>query len=136
MARNQGPRNQGQEGHVVTVAKQEGQNALVAVPMVGFPDGFQLAPGARVVLVSTPSGAAVRPLVRAIAATVPQDALDNRDEPIDGGGRRVLQDATEVGDQPSAKGSSNEDVLWVVESSDAGGPEQVIAIRSASPERD
>ena len=133
MARNQG---QGQEGHVVTVEKQEGQSALVAVPMVGFPDGFQLAPGSRVVLVSTPSGAAVRPLVRAIRATVPRDAQDHLDEPIAGGGRRVLQEATEVGDQPSVKGSSNEDVLWVVESSDADGPEQVIAVRNVTSERD
>jgi hypothetical protein len=54
-----------EKGHVVTVVGQEGQNVLVAVQMVGFPKGFQLSPGARVMLVSTPSGIGVGPIVRA-----------------------------------------------------------------------
>ena len=133
MAGDQGSRNaksriEGQEGHVVTVTKQDGQSVLVAVPMVGFPDGFQLAPGARVVLVSTPSGAAVRPLVRAVPGAVAPEA--DADD-----GARVLQEATEVGEQPSVKGSPGEDVVWVVDSGDTQGPEQVIAVRRGSPER-
>ena len=78
-------RKDGQEGHVVTVSSQEGQSVLVTVPMVGFPEGFQLPPGARVVLVSTPSGPAVRPLVRAVPGSVPPDALEQRGTPIPGG---------------------------------------------------
>ena len=127
-------RKDGQEGHVVTVSSQEGQSVLVTVPMVGFPEGFQLPPGARVVLVSTPSGPAVRPLVRAVPGSVPPGALEQRGTPIPGGGRRVLQDATEVGKQP-AQGSPGEDVMWVVESSDPEGPEPVIAVRRANSER-
>ena len=127
-------RKDGQEGHVVTVSSQEGQSVLVTVPMVGFPEGFQLPPGARVVLVSTPSGPAVRPLVRAVPGSVPPDALEQRGTPIPGGGRRVLQEATEVGKQP-AQGSPGEDVMWVVESSDPEGPEPVIAVRRANSER-
>jgi hypothetical protein len=121
-------RDEGQEGHVVTVTEQKGQSVLVAVPMVGFPDGFQLAPGARVVLVSTPSGPAARPLVRAVPGAAPPES--DADD-----GSRVTQDATEVGEQPSVEGSPSEDVVWVVDSVGAEGPEQVIAVRRAGPER-
>ena len=125
-------RHDGQEGHVVTVASQEGQSVLVAVPMVGFPEGFELPAGARVVLVSTPTGPAARPLVRAIPGSVPPDALERRGEPIPGAGRRVLQQATEVGEQPSVEVSPGEDVVWVVETSDPNGPESVVAVRRAN----
>jgi hypothetical protein len=125
----------GEVGHVVTVARQEGQAALVAVPMVGFPEGFQLAPGARVVLVSTPSGPAVRPLVRSLSVDVPREALEERGELTVGDRRMMLQDATVVAEQPSVEGSPSEDIVWVVDSSDKEGPEQVIAVRLGSRER-
>jgi hypothetical protein len=123
-------RSQGEEGRVVSVTGQEGQNALVAVPMVGFPEGFQLPPGARVVLVYTPSGPAVRPLARAIPARVPPEALDQRGEvPIGPGRRGVMQDATVVGEQPSTERARDEDVVWVVDSADPEAPDHVIAVR-------
>lgn len=126
---------QGEVGHVVTVARQEGQAALVAVPMAGFPEGFQLAPGARVVLVSTPSGPAVRPLVRSMTADVPRDAVEARGELTVGDRRLTLQDATVVDEQQSVEASPGEDTVWVVHSSDKEGPEQVIAVRLGSRER-
>jgi hypothetical protein len=126
---------QGEVGHVVSVVRQEGQTSLVAVPMVGFPEGFQLAPGARVVLVSTPSGPAVRPLVRAMRAEVPRDVLETRGELTVGDRRMTLQDATVIGEQPRAEESSDEDLVWVVDSTDKEGPEQVIAVRLGSRER-
>jgi hypothetical protein len=108
-------REQGEEGHVVGVAGQEGTNALVALPMVGFPEGFQLPRGARVVLVTTPSGPAVRPLARGRPGPVPPEAVE--------------QDATVVGEQPRTAAPGPEEVVWVVESSDPETPDQVIAVR-------
>jgi hypothetical protein len=123
-------RSQGEEGHVVSVTGQEGQNALVAVPMAGFPEGFQLPPGARVVLVRGPSGPAVRPLARAISGRVPPEAVEQRGEVPTGLGRRArMQDATVVGEQPSTERAGDEDVVWVVESTDPDAPDQVIAVR-------
>ncbi len=129
-------RDQGQQGRVVTVIGQEGLRVHVTVPMVGFPEGFQLKPGARVVLVSTPSGPVARPLVRAVRAEVPADALEKRAEFTLQDSRKVVQDATVVAEQPSIGAEPpREDVAWVVESVDAEGPDQVIAVRRASPGR-
>lgn len=127
-------RDQGEQGHVVTVVGQEGQSVLVAIPMAGFPEGFQLAPGARVVLVRTRSGLAARPLSRAVRVRVPPEVLERRAGAnlVDG---KELQEATVVGEQPPVEGAPDEDLVWVVDSGDAEGPQQVIAIRRANPER-
>jgi hypothetical protein len=121
-------------GHVVTVVGQEDQNVLVAVPMIGFPPGFQLPPGARVVLVSTPTGPGVKPIARVIRGRVPPDVVERRAELNLEGRQQVLQDATVVGEQPSVEGAPEEDLVWVVDSGEAEGPEQVIAVR-VNPER-
>ena len=47
-----------------TVVQQQDGKVTIALPMVGFPAGFQLQPGDRVVVVDQPSGLAVRPLVQ------------------------------------------------------------------------
>jgi hypothetical protein len=127
-------RDQGEQGHVVTVVGQEGQSVLVAIPMAGFPEGFQLAPGARVVLVRTRSGLAARPLSRAVRVRVPPEVLERRAGAnlVDG---KELQEATVVGEQPPVEGAPDEDLVWVVDSGDTEGPQQVIAIRRANPER-
>jgi hypothetical protein len=55
---------------VVKVEEQKQGSVLISIPMVGFPDGFQLRPGESVTLVEETSGRlAVRPLVRATVAT-------------------------------------------------------------------
>jgi hypothetical protein len=123
-----------ENGHVVTVISQEGQNVLVAVPMIGFPPGFQLPPGASVVLVSTPSGPGVRPIARVTRGRVSPDALERRETLNLEGRQQVLQDATVIGEQPSVEGAPEEDIVWVVDPGDAEGPEQVIAVR-VHPER-
>lgn len=128
-------RGQGEQGHVVSVAGQEGRDVLVPLPMVGFPDGFQLQPGVRVVLVTTPSGPAVRPLVQATHSTAPPDGREERVELSVPHGRAVLQEATVVGEQPSVRGSPTEDVIWVVESDREEEPGQVIAVRRVSRPR-
>jgi hypothetical protein len=121
---------QEQQGHVVTVVSQDGANVLVSVPMLGFPEGFQLSPGARVVLVTTPSGHAVRPLARAVRASVPEEALGASEQVEAGGRTRRLQAATVVTEQPAeaAAPRRDEDVIWVVES-EGDEPDQVIAVR-------
>lgn len=129
MARDQ------EQGHIVTVAGQEGQNVLVAVPMVGFPEGFQLSPGARVRLVNTPSGPAVGPVVRAMRVSVPPERLERREALNLEGRQQVFQDATVVTEQPAVEGAPAEDVVFVIESGDAEGPEQVMGVRRVSPER-
>lgn len=126
-------RDQGEQGHVVTVVGQEGQSVLVAVPMAGFPEGFQLAPGARVVLVRARSGLAVRPLTRALRVRVPPEVLERRAGASFEG--KELQEATVVGEQPPVGEAPDEDLVWVVDSGDAEGPDQVIGIRRANPER-
>jgi hypothetical protein len=124
-----------EQGHIVTVVGQEGQNVLVAVPMVGFPEGFQLSPGARVRLVNTPSGPAVGPVVRAIRVSVPPERLERREALNLEGRQQVFQDATVVTEQPAVEGAPAEDVVFVIESGDAEGPEQVMGVRRVSPER-
>jgi hypothetical protein len=129
-------RAEGEEGHVVSVTGQEGERALVAVRMVGFPEGFQLPEGARVVLASTPSGPVVRPLAQAISGRVPPEAVEQRGEVSLGLGRQgALQDATVVGEQPSTEAAPDEDVVWVVESTDRDATDQIIAVRRAGTER-
>jgi hypothetical protein len=124
-----------EQGHIVTVVGQEGQNVLVAVRMVGFPEGFQLSPGARVRLVNTPSGPAVGPVVRAIRVSVPPERLERREALNLEGRQQVFQDATVVTEQPAVEGAPAEDVVFVIESGDAEGPEQVMGVRRVSPER-
>lgn len=128
--------DRGEQGQVVTVAGQEGGDVLVAVPMVGFPEGFTLRPGERVVLVRTPSGPAVRPFVRAVRGRVSADELSGGELSLKGR-RQVTQESTVVADQPrEGARAEDEDVVWVVERGDAEGPEQVIAVRRADVARD
>ena len=124
-----------EQGHVVTVVGQEGQNVLVAVPMVGFPEGFQLSPGARVMLVTTPFGLGVRPITRATRVRVPPETLERREALNLEGRQQMFQEATLVDEQPSVEGVPDEDIVWVVDSGDAEGPEQVIAVRRINPQR-
>ena len=47
-----------------------------------------------------------------------------------------LQDATVVATQDSPEASGAGDVVWVVESQDPEGPDQVIAVRRGRPRRE
>ena len=127
--------DQGEFGHVVTVVGQEGDRVHVAVPMAGFPEGFELQPGTRVLLVQTPSGPAARPLVRATRARVEREAVNRRESLGGEGARQSLQEATEVSEQPAVGRRGDEDVVFVVESEEADAPEQVVAVRLTNPDR-
>jgi hypothetical protein len=124
-----------EQGHVVTVVGQEGQNVLVAVPMVGFPKGFQLSPGARVMLVSTPSGIGVGPIVRAMRVRVPPEGLERREALNLEGRQQVFQEATVVTEQPAVEGAPDEDIVFVIDSANPEGPEQVMGVRRVNPDR-
>jgi len=121
-----------QGGGVVTVVRQDGDRVLVSVPMVGFPEGFQLTPGDRVAVVSEPGGAKARPLVwsRRVSSVDPQ-AIQAGSLEIEG--RRVqsqaatLHEGAAPGDRETGAG---ERVVWVIEREDAERPGQVVASRS------
>ena len=54
-------------GQVTVVSRQEDDHVLVTLPLVGFPPGFRLRPGDRVVVAQDDeSRLVVRPLVRAV----------------------------------------------------------------------
>ena len=110
----------GESGRTATVMQQEGDRVLLSVPMVGFPPGFQLRAGERVVLVDEEAGPAVRPLVRSHRVPdVPKgDRLDVE------GQAHAMQEATVRGEE-----STEGHVVWVVDSGTAKGPGQVIAVR-------
>jgi hypothetical protein len=105
-----------------TIAGQEGDRVLVSVPVAGFPPGFQLRAGERVVLATDDSGLVARPLVRmhvvgagarATAAAAPQAAAVRSDVPA--------SDQTPVGTQ----------VVFEIDPGSQQGPAQVVAIRDA-----
>jgi hypothetical protein len=84
-----------------TVIAQEGESVQLdyngkslTVPMRGFPPGFKLAPGRRVILIDEPTGPVARPLVRAITSTQLREALGRQsviatDDPTGPVGRAI-----------------------------------------------
>jgi hypothetical protein len=117
-----------QEGERVQV---EHRGQRLTVPMRGFPPGFQLRPGARVILVDEPSGPVARPLVRVITSRLGRDAVRARGT-LDVEGRRLeMQASTLVEEPPSrAEGRPTEEYeIWIVERDDAAATDQVIAAR-------
>jgi hypothetical protein len=117
----------GEEGVVASIVKQEGDRVVISVPMVGFPRGFQLRSGERVVLVKEVSGPAARPLIRSTVVQLPLAKLTAGAFEIDGQ-PHVLQ-AASVRDEPSPRVEPGESVVFVVDEGSAPGPKQVIAIR-------
>lgn len=113
----------GDWGRVMNVVAQEGDRVLLSFPMDGFPQGFTLRPGERVVLVDLESDLAVKPLVRELKvdsiAELTTDTL-SADQ-----GRFALQAST----IREVEGRRGPFVLTVVDRGSAEGPEQVIAIR-------
>lgn len=52
-------------GQIVAITGQEGDHITLSVPLIGFPEGFQLQPGDQVFLISGERGPEARPLARA-----------------------------------------------------------------------
>lgn len=112
----------GEVGQVIEVLRQEGDRVLVSLPMVGFPPGFELRPGDRVVLVHDENGPAVRPLVRAL--TLQEPPSESGEQLVAGGRTFALQAATireDEGDGPPYS-------VWVVDRAD-DEQGQVVAFR-------
>ncbi len=126
-----------------TVIAQEGERVQVdyngkwlTVPMRGFPPGFKLAPGGRVVLFDEPTGPVARPLVRVVHAITSRQLREagGRRGVLEHEGRRLeLQEGT-VFDEPQPAGeeraSEDEDnEVWIVERAEGDPTDQVIAVR-------
>jgi hypothetical protein len=109
-------------GQVTVVSRQEGDRVLVSFPMVGFPPGFLLRPGDRVVLVHDENGFAVRPLVRAM--TVQEPPSEPSEQLMAGEQTFALQAATVREDEGDGRPYS----VWVVDNAE-GAQGQVIAFR-------
>lgn len=112
----------GDVGQAIKVSRQEDDHVLISLPMVGFPPGFKLRSGDRVVLVHDEDGPAVRPLVRAL--TVQEPPSESGEQLIAGGQAFTLQAATVREDE----GGGPPYTVWVVDNAD-GAPGQVIAFR-------
>lgn len=120
------------------VIAQEGERIQVdyngerlTVPMRGFPPGFEVHPGSRVILVDEPTGPVARPLVRAITSNQRREAVGRRLALEHGGRRLELQEGTVI-DQPYAaeeEQASAEFDLWVLERTEGDPTDQVIAGR-------
>jgi len=121
-----------------TVVAQEGNQVRIehrgkhlTIPMKGFPPGFRLRPGGRVILVDEPSGLVARPLVRAIRSRVKREVLQARGA-VEIEGRRLEMQQSTILDEAQPKSEerpSEEYFLWVVERGAGEPPDQVIAAR-------
>src|SRR3954451_20269984 len=113
----------GESGVVASITSHENDRVLVSLPLVGFPDGFKLRPGDKVVVVHDENGPAVRPLVR------PVDLGDAAPKAVVGGtlsseGKRFEVPATIVRDDHGSGGY----VAFVI-AHEGEDSEQVVAIR-------
>jgi hypothetical protein len=112
------------------VEQEKGDRVRLSVPMVGFPPGFRLAEGTRVVLVHGKSGPAVMPLVREVK-------VDSLSEAAGGllsvaGARLETQTSTVRGDREHP----GPYIVAIVDRGSSQGSEQVIAIQPAPREVD
>jgi len=109
----------GEFGQITSITQQEGDRVLVSLPMVGFPLGYQLPPGARVVIVFDENGPAVRPAVDAVP--ISDSAPEAAGATLNAAGRSFQVPANIVRDDSD----SGEAVAFVI-GSDEG--DQVVAI--------
>lgn len=112
-----------------TMLKVKHDRRELTARMVGFPLGFMLRPGERVILADEPSGLTARPLVRTVRSPLTRDAVERDREVRAGDDQFVIQDSTVLEFEPSQAGPGEEPTLWIVESENAERPEQVIAAR-------
>jgi len=125
-----------ERNRAATVIAREGDRVRIehagkqlTVPLRGFPPGFELRPGTRVIVVDEPSGPVARPLVRAVRATISPDLVQKRAR-INVAERQIdIQPGTVVEEPPSPVDNPavEEYVLWIVERADREATDQVIA---------
>jgi hypothetical protein len=111
-----------QSGLVVAITQQEGDRIVLSIPLAGFPQGFQLRAGDKVVLIQSTNGLEARPLAharelhRAPERKGQRLAADNLEF--------ALQDATLNAESPD-----NRTALFTVPN-EGGRPEEVLSVRS------
>jgi hypothetical protein len=117
-----------QEGESVQV---EHRGERLTVPMRGFPPGFKLRPGGRVILFDEPSGPVARPLVRPTRARLPREAVETRGALVIDDQHLEIQESTVVDERQPGRGAppSDEYDLWIVERAEGEPTDQVIAVR-------
>lgn len=109
-------------GQVTVVSRQEDDHVLVTLPLVGFPPGFRLRPGDRVVVAQDDeSRLVVRPLVRAVTV---QERPDESVEQLVAEGQTFTLGAGAVREEHGEPPYS----VWVVDNA-TGERGQVIAFR-------
>ena len=121
-----------------TVIVQEGDRVQVehrgeklTVAMRGFPTGFRLNPGSRVILADESSGPVARPLVRALTSRQTLDAVEKRATLQVEGKRLEMQPSTvtESTGRPEEKNLAVDYDVWIAERGDDLAPRQVVAVR-------
>jgi hypothetical protein len=117
-----------QDGERVQVDHRDKQ---LTVPMRGFPPGFRLRSGSRVILSNEPSGLVARPLVRVVLSRVRPEDVEARGEITVAERRLEMQANTIVEEAPQRprEPPSDQDEIWLVERSVGEPADQVIAIR-------
>ncbi len=128
---------QERDGAATVIAQEANQLRVehkgkqLTVPMKGFPPGFRLRPGARVILVDEPSGLVARPLVRAIPSRLARETLQKRGAVEIEGRRLEMQESTIIEERAprGAERPSDEYEVWVVERGAGEPADQVIAAR-------
>jgi hypothetical protein len=116
-----------QDGERVQV---EHRGERLAAAMKGFPEGFRLNPGTRVILVDEPEGPVAMPLVRVIVSRLPPVAVQESIL-LDVEGRRLeMQVSTLLGalKRREAASPSDDFVFWILERNDSQQVDQVMAI--------
>lgn len=123
----------GESGQVAEVAQQEGERVILTVPMAGFPPGFELRPGERVVLVREENGLVARPLVRSMTT---DDISEEAADTLKAGDQRFTIQASTIREQgaDTAEQGRPHDI-FVLDSGSAEGSEQVLAVRPVSRSR-
>ncbi|MCG8457900.1 MAG: hypothetical protein MI919_16610 [Holophagales bacterium] len=107
----------GEHGNPVTVLRQDGDRVEVAVPLVGFPPGFRIPPGSRVVLTTGPDGPAARPLVTAIEV---ESGAELEGEAFEVQANTIRAEGAE---------DSGRRIVWFLDGGDTEGPRHVVAHR-------
>lgn len=107
------------------------QGRRLTILMRGFPAGFTLRAGARVILYDEPSGPTARPLVRAILSRVRPEEIQARGKLTVADRRLEMQASTIVAEPPPRAGArpSDEYEIWYVDRADGDATDQVIAVR-------
>lgn len=106
----------------VAISKQEGDRVVVSIPMAGFPDGFQLTAGDKVVLLRGDKGVEARPLTNVRRLHQP---------PQQKGAMLAAADQEFAVQAATANVEAPDDQTTIYTVPNEGGrPEQVLSIRS------